>query len=821
MEVSQFLATMRQLHGVARERGVLFLDSEDTQLQGRALRLRGQDVISFSSCSYLGLEQHPALIAGVHRAVDAYGTQFSTSRGYVSAPPYAELEAKLSTLFGGHALVTSSTSLGHQAVLSALLTEKDAIVLDHQVHHSVHMASRVAQAAGAAVCVVRHSDPEDALRQVARLSQLSRRVWYACDGVFSMYGDLASMPLLTQLLRLRDNVYLYVDDAHGMSWAGQHGRGSFLSRMPMHERLVLATSLNKAFSAAGGCMVFPTAALREEVLDCGGPMVFSGPVQPPMLGAALASADLHLSPEITGLQAALAERTALCNRLMRAHGLPLLVENEAPIFFVQAGLPRVAFAIAERMMADGFYVNVSVYPAVPMKRAGIRFSVTAAHTLADITAAVERLAVHHAAVLEQEELDRAALEAMFDGAIFEVPQAVPEKAALKLISQSRQAAERGLVLHHHHSIDALDAEEWDRLLGPIGACSAAAQRTAEALFRRQPLREHCWDFHYLIVRDAEGKAVAATFCTTFLNKDDMLMRDQVSQEIERRRQDDPYFLTSRTVGMGSGFSEGNHLYLDRSGPWQDALALLLTRMEAIYDREEANMLLLRDLPADDAEMDEFLIEHGLVKVPMFDSHYVHIDWSDAEGFLAGLTSRKRSAMRKILQESSRFERLVVQEVDKAQAQQLYALYRNVSDRKRKLNVFPLPPRVVEAIVASPAWELVSFTLPVEHGGPEDGQPVAWYGAHIYGDQYAPFLCGLNYDYVKDHGAYRQMLYQMLERARELGCRRVHLGMDADIQKSRMGSYTVRNCVYVRVREHFNGVILQDVVAQVGLEKKGA
>src|SRR5262249_51231207 len=154
-----------------------------------------------------------------------------------------------------------------------------------------------------------------------------RTVWFACDGVYSMYGDLAPLGLLGQLLDAAPNVRLYVDDAHGMSWAGQHGRGSFLSRTSLSERMVVATSLNKAFSAAGGCLASRTAEERELVRVCGAPMVFSGPIQPPLIGAGVASARLHLSPEITELQGALRRRVALCNALLRRHGLPLLVEN--------------------------------------------------------------------------------------------------------------------------------------------------------------------------------------------------------------------------------------------------------------------------------------------------------------------------------------------------------------------------------------------------------------------------------------------------------------------------------------------------------------
>ncbi|MFT4980162.1 MAG: 7-keto-8-aminopelargonate synthetase-like enzyme, partial [Myxococcota bacterium] len=148
MEVSEFLATVRSLHASAEQRELFFQHTEALQLGGRGVRVAGRELVSFSSCSYLGLEHHPALIEGTIEATRKFGTQFSSSRGYLSAPLYPELEAALGEIFDGHVLVTASTSIGHQVALPVLVTEKDAIVLDHQVHHSVHIAANLARQGG-------------------------------------------------------------------------------------------------------------------------------------------------------------------------------------------------------------------------------------------------------------------------------------------------------------------------------------------------------------------------------------------------------------------------------------------------------------------------------------------------------------------------------------------------------------------------------------------------------------------------------------------------------------------------------------------------
>ena len=110
------------------------------------------------------------------------------------------------------------------------------------------------------------------------------------DGVYSMFADLAPFDELAALLDRHAQLHLYIDDSHGVGWAGTHGRGPALEALGMHPRLIVAASLNKSFAAAGGAIVFPDPELRRRVRTAGGPMIFSGPIQPPLLGAAIESA---------------------------------------------------------------------------------------------------------------------------------------------------------------------------------------------------------------------------------------------------------------------------------------------------------------------------------------------------------------------------------------------------------------------------------------------------------------------------------------------------------------------------------------------------
>lgn len=370
---------------------VVFNPIEDERVDGRTVRIDGQRLLNFGTCGYLGWEIHPSVRRGAIEAVERYGTQFSCSRAYLSLPSYGELEERLSEIFGAQALVAPSTTLAHLAALPVLIDDDDLVVLDQLAHASIQMAAQLLRARGVDVELVRHSH----LGQLeARLQAVgsARRVWYVLDGVYSMFGDCAPLQALRALQDRYPALHLYIDDAHGMSWLGEHGRGFALSQLSVDHRTFVVTSLNKAFGAAGGALVFQEERVKQKVRRCGGPMLFSGPVQPPMLGAAVASAKLHLGPELPRAQAELQERIQCMREQLAASGLPVYADGISPIFFVRATSAAHAIATASRLRQQGVYLNPSTFPAVPQKCPGVRFTVTRHLQLADIGHMVERLA---------------------------------------------------------------------------------------------------------------------------------------------------------------------------------------------------------------------------------------------------------------------------------------------------------------------------------------------------------------------------------------------------------------------------------------------
>jgi 7-keto-8-aminopelargonate synthetase-like enzyme len=154
----------------------------------------------------------------------------------------------------------------------------------------------------------------------------------------------------------------------------------------------MVASLAKAFSAGGAVMIFPDAETARLVRTCGSTLIFSGPLQPALLGAAIASARVHLSTEIDARQRRLADRIRLFNELAAAHGLPLGSRAETPIRFVRTGDNAATYGIASALMDDGFYVNTAVFPAVSRGQGGLRVALTVHQTLDDIRDLVEAIA---------------------------------------------------------------------------------------------------------------------------------------------------------------------------------------------------------------------------------------------------------------------------------------------------------------------------------------------------------------------------------------------------------------------------------------------
>ncbi len=402
----------------AQSMGVVLAETTSDKVDGRQMEINNQSLTSYASCSYLGLDQDERMKAAAVAAIEAYGTYFSTSRSYLQMGEYVELEAKLSQVFGAPTLVAPTTTLAHFSVMPVVVSTRDAIIIDYQAHNSLQDATIYMKGRGAHREVVPHNDMLTLRERIAKLSVLHDQVWYVFDGVYSIYGDVAPFDEIAALLEEFDNLYLYCDDAHGMGWAGKHGRGYALDQMPMHERMVLVTSLNKAVASGGGAIVLPSEQLRDVVRVTGKTLTFSGPIPPAGLASALVCADILLSDEIYELQHDLNELCKLFRDEATAAGLTIVDDSVSPVFYVGIGDLPTLFTVAKLLQEEyGIFVTPTGYPAVPFNKCGVRVTLTRTHTREQVLALVRGLDEMYQQALQIQGVDEAEMMQRFAGGV--------------------------------------------------------------------------------------------------------------------------------------------------------------------------------------------------------------------------------------------------------------------------------------------------------------------------------------------------------------------------------------------------------------------
>lgn len=363
-----------------------------------------QVMTSFAFCDYLGLAQDERVKANAKYALQQYGVFTAVSRAFVCLELAEKVESLLSQIFQRPVVTLPRTTTAHTSALPVVTRMKDALLVDQLVHTSVRNVTDMLQTQGNKVVTIRHNRLDLLEEQIELLSRQHERVWYLADGVYSMFGDTLPVGEIRSLMERYPQLHLYVDDAHGMSWAGDNGCGFTLSQMPFHDRMVMVTSLGKGFGAGGAAIVCPSEEVRERILYCGNSVIFSCPPEPPMLGAMEASASIHLSDELPVMQQALQERIEYFRYVAGKLRLPLISpDSESPIFFIGVGLPETGFEICRRMLEDGYHVSIGVYPSVPYNCTGMRALVTVNHQQEHIEGMLQSLARHLGPVLDEQD----------------------------------------------------------------------------------------------------------------------------------------------------------------------------------------------------------------------------------------------------------------------------------------------------------------------------------------------------------------------------------------------------------------------------------
>lgn len=801
---NKFINTIDECLTNGAKNGIFQISLEDNALDGREVTINGRKVVNFGSCSYLGLEVDDRLKQGAIDATLRYGTQYSSSRLFSACNLYEEIEGLFYKIFDNNpSVLAATTTLAHLGALPILVQDEDLVILDHQVHGSVQLAVQQLKARGTKVEMIKHSRMDMLEDMIKENPNKYNKIWYMADGLYSMYGDYAPLKDITCLLDKYPTFHVYIDDAHGMSWTGKNGNGYVLSQIPLHPKMVLTTSLAKGFGTGGGVTVVPDREMRRKILTCGSSYTFSGPVQPPMIGASIASAKIHLTDEIYALQDKLANKIALTRSIIDEYDLPLVLPSDSPIFYIGLGLPRVGYNMVKRLLNEGFYTNIGIFPGVPVKCCGLRLAITNGPSDEDIKNVLEAFRYHFPLVLKEEGQTVEDISANFN---------LPFENTSKRYAPVSLKSADDLNLQVETSIHNIDKTLWDNLLGGNGTFDWEGCRFLEETYNNNPEPENNWTFHYLVVRDQQKNPVLATFFTELLCKDDMIAPADVSKQIEEDRKNNKYFLTSKVVMMGSLLSVGDHLYIDRKHSlWKKAVLELIRVMNEIKLKIGAAAVQLRDIDTTDAELSEFFIKEGLIKIEMPDTHVLYnADWqSEEEYMIERLSTKARWHFRRNIQGKRDLYNITLLSGDKSVNAERVAewrqLYRNVKDKSLNINTYELPEKYFTNIINHRNWEVIELRLKPEPGEKAEDKPLIAVGFCYISSRnnYSMMAVGMDYNYVLSHSCYRQSLYQSVARANELKCEKLFLGMDASVEKRKFGVKVIQKSVFVQASDNFN------------------
>lgn len=365
--------------------GIAHLVTDNKGEYPKTVNVNGKKFINFSLCDYLGLSTDKRVKDAAIRAVSDYGVYTAVSKTYVKLKIYDEAEEQLQKVFNKPCLLFPRTTLAHIGTLPAITDTDDAIVIDHQAHTSMRISTDIIKSHGNHIETIRHNNMNILEDKIKELKNKYRRVFYLADSVYSMFGDTLPANDLQTLLNKYEQFYLYVDDAHGMSWEGENGKGYLLNNLPYHPRMILITSLGKGFGAGGGIVVCQDEKMKNWLSTCSSPLIFSLPVAPATLGAIIESAKIHLTSEIYRRQSELRERIDLFKNISQSLEIPIIDNLNTPVFFIAGGKSDFSNEVCQNVMKRGYFLNVSHYPAVPVNNSGIRITLSLHQSTKDIS----------------------------------------------------------------------------------------------------------------------------------------------------------------------------------------------------------------------------------------------------------------------------------------------------------------------------------------------------------------------------------------------------------------------------------------------------
>ena len=362
--------------------GLLKSEKEIISPQNAAIETNEGDTINFCANNYLGLANHPDIVAAARKGLDQYGYGMASVRFICGTQKlHKNLEKRISEFLStDDTILYTSCFDANGGLFETLLTPEDAVLSDALNHASIIDGVRLCKAQRK---VYQHADMADLESQLKETANARFRL-IATDGVFSMHGDLAPLDQICSLADQYDALVM-IDDSHATGFLGPHGQGT-AEHFGVADRIDITTStLGKALGGASGG--FTTG--RQEIIDFlrqrSRPYLFSNTLAPPIAAASIKAIDLaeHL-PE---LRETLFESTQYFRSQMTQRGFQIK-EGIHPIVPIMIGDEQRTVEMAQMINKRGIFAVGFSYPVVPRGEARIRVQISAAHTREQLDKAI-------------------------------------------------------------------------------------------------------------------------------------------------------------------------------------------------------------------------------------------------------------------------------------------------------------------------------------------------------------------------------------------------------------------------------------------------
>ena len=354
--------------------------------QGGVVADAGGETINLCANNYLGLSDHPALVAKGREALDRWGYGMSSVRFICGTQaPHKALERRLADWLGFEDCILYASCFDANAGLfETLLDENDAIISDALNHASIIDGVRLCKAKRYRYA---NSDMGE-LKERLKEAQNARYRLIATDGVFSMDGYIAKLEAICDLADRYDAMVM-VDDSHAVGFVGEIGRGTHEHCGVMGRVDIMTGTLGKALGGASGGYTVAKAEVVEWLRQRSRPYLFSNALAPVIAETSLTVLDLLEGSD--DLRARLRRNTAHFRERMSGLGFEIL-PGEHPIAPVMLRDPKLAQDMAARLATRGVFVTAFSFPVVPRGQDRIRTQMSAAHDEATLDRAIDAFA---------------------------------------------------------------------------------------------------------------------------------------------------------------------------------------------------------------------------------------------------------------------------------------------------------------------------------------------------------------------------------------------------------------------------------------------